>query len=40
MVPDIVQPTPAIRAKADLVLESLTEVVQMITANELSFSPT
>ncbi|MCL2332158.1 MAG: HAD-IA family hydrolase [Actinomycetia bacterium] len=40
MVPDIVQPTPEIRAKADLVLESLTDVERLIVTGRLSFSPT
>ena len=40
MVPDILQPTPVIREKADLVLESLTDVEHLIATGQLSFSPT
>ena len=35
MVPDILQPTPEIRAQADLVVESLNDVVELIKTERL-----
>ncbi|MCL2654295.1 MAG: HAD family phosphatase [Coriobacteriia bacterium] len=39
MVPDILQPTPQIRAQANLVVDSLSEVAELIKTARLSFSP-
>jgi len=38
MVPDILQPTPEIRGKADRVLESLSDVEELIITNKIIFT--